>query len=68
MKLPKTNILNQVYKLFLKNESFLRAEIQIEFEKIKLHFLVINFKTSGIEDTDEEMNEKGFANGNNKEK
>ena len=44
----------------------MRAEIQIEFEKIK--FLVINFKTSGIEDTDEEMNEKGFANGNNKEK
>ena len=46
----------------------MRDKIQIEFEKIKLHFLVINFKTSGIEDTDEEMNEKGFANGNNKEK
>ena len=27
----------------------------------------IHFQT-GIEDTDEEMNEKGFANGNNKEK
>ena len=44
----------------------MRAEI--EFEKIKLHFLVINFKTSGIEDTDEEMNEKDSASGSIKKK